>query len=48
MFTVNLTGLLLILEYVLEELRWEAALEDFREHSGLGDVSCPFASFPFN
>lgn len=46
MFTVE--GLLLILEWFLDELRLEAALEDFREHSGLGDTSCPFASFPLN
>ena len=48
MFTVELDGLLLILEWFLDELRLEAALEDLREHSGLGDTSCPFASFPFN
>ena len=48
MFTVELEGLRLILEWFLDELRLEAALEDFREHSGPGDVSCPFASLPFN
>ena len=47
MFTVELKGLLLILEYFLDELRLEDAREDFREHSGLGDASCPFTSFPF-
>ena len=47
MFTVELEGLMLILEWFLDELRLEAALEDLREHSGLGDTSCPFASFPF-
>ena len=46
MFTVE--GLILILEWFLDELRLEVALEDLREHSNLGDVSCPFASFPFN
>ena len=48
MFTVELNGLLLIVSYLLDELRLEAALEDLREHSGLGDVSCPFTSFSFN
>lgn len=48
MFTVE--GLLLIINYLLDELRLEAALEDLREHSSPGDASCPFASFsfPFN
>ena len=45
MFTVE--GLILILEWFLDELRLEAALEDFRDHSSPGDASCPFASFPF-
>lgn len=47
MFTVELEGLRLILEWFLDELRLEAALEDFREHSSPGDASCPFTSFPF-
>ena len=48
MFTVE--GLILILEWFLDELRLEVAFEDLRVNSGLGDTSCPFASFlfPFN
>lgn len=48
MFTVELYSLILILEYLLDELRLEAALEDLRKNSGLGDVSCPFVSLSFN
>ena len=47
MFTVKLTGLILIVEYFLQELRFEAALKDIQEGAGRGDVSCPFSSFPF-
>lgn len=47
MFTVELEGLLLILEWFLDELRLEAGLEDLREHSAPMDASCPFESFPF-
>lgn len=48
MFTVELEGLILIIEYFLNELRLEVALKEIKENSGLGDVSCPFSSFPFN
>ena len=47
MFIVEIEELRLILKWFLDELRLEAALEDLRENSGLGDASCPFASFPF-
>ena len=47
MFTVELTGLILIVEYFLQELRLETALKDIRESAVFGDVSCPFSSFPF-
>ena len=47
MFTVELTGLILILEYFLQELCLETALKVIRESVVLGDVSCPFSSFPF-
>ena len=50
MITVELTGLILIVEYFLQELRFEAALEEIQEGAGRGDVSCPYSSFlfPFN
>lgn len=49
MFTVELEGLMLILEWFLDELRLEVAIREIREaDSTPGDVSCPFSSFTFN
>ena len=48
MFTVELDGLILILEYFLNELRLEVALKEIRDANNAPmDASCPFSSFPF-
>ena len=48
MFKLELGGLILILEYFLNELRLEVALKEIRDANNTTiDASCPFSSFPF-
>ena len=51
MFKLELGGLILILEYFLNELRLEVAIKEIRDADEAPmDASCPFSSFlfPFN